>query len=794
MRQRYAPVGFTIVALLGAVSLVPAQRRQASTEWQHFSGDQQSTKYSPLALIDKGNVRDLQVAWRWTSPDRQIEPQNPIWRVSKYEDTPLLIKGTLYTVTSLGIVAALDPGTGQARWTYDTEAYKRLKTRPPNGGNFSNRGMEYWTDGKAERLLLGTVDARLVSIDIKTGKPDPNFGAGGSVDTTAGIRHAVGGTNFVARRPLAAGDVVIIGNNVSDQVPGVAGNPPGYVQAYDVRTGRLLWQFHTVPLKGEFGYESWLENSADNGGNSNVWAGMTYDPELGYVYMASSTPNSDFYGGHRPGDNLFAESIICVEAKTGRRVWHFQAVHHGLWDYDFPADPVLGDITVDGKRIKAVMVTSKQAFTYVFDRKTGTPVWPIVEKPVPQSSVPRERTSPTQPHPTKPPAFDLQGSTPDNLMDFTPALRARALEQLKKFEFGPVFTPPSLKGTVFLPGVFGGGRWGGGALDPETGWFYVPSITVPSVGRATQADPTQTDLLYRASGGAPAPELFIDGLPIFKPPYSRISAFNMNKGDLQWMTPLGDGPRNHPLLKGLNVGPLGTAPQMTHVLLTKTLLFVTITYMQSSGVPARAPWAKWADADLYREVLFVFDKQNGRLLHTVKLDGDGVAQPMTYVHEGRQYILMAAGGSGTAELVALAVGAPSRTTQTTSQAGPGAAAAGTRTAASGVYTTQQAERGLTAYRRNCETCHGSQLEGGAYAPALGGATFDERWRPKTAGALFDILRLTMPEGRPGSLEAGAYADIVAYLLKMNGYAAGTSDLPFDSTVLGQISLQPKETR
>ena len=369
---------------------VEAQGGLSAGEWPEYSGDLGGMKYSPLSQITKNNVRNLKVAWRWTSADREIQMSNPTLRSTRHEDTPLMVNGVLYTVTPLGIVAALDPGTGEQRWTYDPEVYA---TGKPGNSGFIHRGLAYWTDGTIERVLHGTNDAYLISIDPRTGRPDPAFGQDGKVDLMDGIPRAVRATNFAGRRPLVAGDVVVVGNAILDPVRTRA-MPPGYVQAFDVRTGARRWTFHTVPQEYEFGYDTWLAGSAEYTGNTNVWAGISYDPKLDYVYLPVSGATHNMYGGHRPGDNLFAESLVCVNAKTGERVWHFQLVHHGVWDYDVPAQPILGDIIVDGLRIKAVMQLSKQGFTYVFDRATGEPVWPIEERPVPQSTVPTERTSP----------------------------------------------------------------------------------------------------------------------------------------------------------------------------------------------------------------------------------------------------------------------------------------------------------------------------------------------------------------------------------------------------------------
>src|SRR5262245_8706750 len=495
--RQAALMAVVVAALAGSRPSVTAQRDARVGEWRVYTGSPGATRYAPLDQINKDNVNDLAVAWRWQSADRSLQASSPTLRASRNEETPIMASGVVYTATPLGLVAALDPGTGQTRWVYDPEGYKSGR---PNNVGFVQRGLAYWTDGSAERVLTGTGDAYLVSIDAKTGMPDPAFGKDGKVDLTVGIRAAVRATNFSARTPLVAGDVIIMGSSIAD-VFTQKETPPGDVQAFDVRTGRKLWAFHTVPHRGEFGYETWLEESAEYSGSTNVWTGMSYDPELDYVYLPTSTPTNDYYGGQRLGNNLFAESLVCLEARTGKRVWHFQAVHHGLWDYDFPTAPILGDITVNGRRIKAVMQISKQAFTYVFDRKTGEPVWPIVERPVPQSKVPRERSAPTQPFPTKPPAFDLQGSTEQNVLSYTPELRKRALAQLQKYVHGPLFTPPSLQGTITIPGNFGSASWGGASFDPDTGMLYVPSRMMVHLQRIVAGEPNES-VLYRLGGPA----------------------------------------------------------------------------------------------------------------------------------------------------------------------------------------------------------------------------------------------------------------------------------------------------
>ena len=608
-RRRHAPAfspapAILLLALTLQAAAAGAQEGSGG-EWHTWGSDDFFTRYSPLDRISAENVGDLRVAWRWPTADRELQQSNPLWRAGRNEVTPLMANGVLYTVTGLGLVAALDPATGATRWVYDPESYAGGRS---GAVGHVHRSLGYWTDGTAERLLLGTIDAYLISLDARTGEPDAAFGDGGRVDLLVGIpRASREGRRVAARRPLVAGDVVVVGSSISDRALNRE-MPPGAVLGFDVRSGRRLWTFFTVPREFEAGYETWLGGSAEYSGNSNVWAGMAYDPELDYVYAPTSTPTNDYYGGARPGDNLFAESLVCLEARTGRRVWHFQAVHHGLWDYDFASTPVLADITVDGRPVKAVIQVSKQAFAYVFDRATGEPVWPIEEQPVPASTVPGEWTAPTQPFPTRPAPFDLQGATEENLIDFTPELRRRALEQLRQFDHGPLYTPPTLGGTLILPGIVGGANWPGGTYDPETGLFYVASRMNPSLIKVSPVDPERSNLRYRGQAGGPgqggvggvpdaAERMTVDGLPLFKPPYFRVTAIDMHAGEQRWTAPLGNGPVNHPLLRGLDLPPLGGDYHRGSVMVTKTLLFASMSAVHTQGVPQRAAWSEWADPD-----------------------------------------------------------------------------------------------------------------------------------------------------------------------------------------------------
>jgi quinoprotein glucose dehydrogenase len=643
---------FVAAALVASAGLF-AQRSVpggVEGEWRYYGGDAASTKYSPLDQINLSNVQRLDVAWRWSSPDNEIAKANPTARPSGYQDTPIMVGGVLYTTTALGIYAAIDPGTGRTLWQYDPGIWKL--GRPPNLG-FTHRGTAYWADGRTRRLISGTHEADLVSIDAETGKPDPNFGTGGRVDVSEGLPYAQRMRNYaINSTPVVVRDVVIAGSNIQD-LPQNKEQPRGDIFGFDVRTGKKLWTFHSIPRPGEFGHDTWEGGSAEYTGGTNVWSMLTADEALGYVYLPFGTPTNDYYGGHRLGDNLFAESLVCLDARTGKRVWHFQAVHHGLWDYDFPAAPILVDITVDGRRIPAVAQVSKQGFVYVFDRRTGTPVWPIEERPVPASSVPGERAAATQPFPTIPPPFDRQSLHDDDVIDFTPELRAQALEVLKAWDRGGLFTPPSERGAVQMPGHIGGADWGGAAVDPERGMLFVPSLTAPIVVQLVKGDPKQgSNLQFRRGGTQYLPTL--DGLPLYKPPYSRVTAYDLNTGTIAWQVPFGDGPRHHPLIKDLNLGPLGSGVRAAPMV-TRSLLFIS----PWSGPFGRGPALRVGDrepSDLPAEptTLRAFDKRSGEMVWSKTLPVGPSASPMTYMHGGKQYVVVAAGVTQ-AELIAFAL-------------------------------------------------------------------------------------------------------------------------------------------
>lgn len=650
-------LAFVVSLVTAGLQLASAQVRPV--EWTHYGGNAASQKYSPLDQINKDTIGKLAVAWRWASPDNAVVEANPLSRPGGYADTPLMVKGVMYTVTSLGQIAAINPVNGQTIWTMDPGSWKT--GRPGNLG-FVHRGLAYWSDpspspgvsGSKERLLLGTGDAYLISVDAKTGKLDTTFGDGGRVDLMGSLANAVRATNYsVSAAPIVCRDVVVVGASIHDG-PTHKEWPRGDVSGFDVRTGKRLWTIHSIPQKGEFGNETWGDDSWTYTGSTNVWTNMSADEELGYVYLPFGTPTDDFYGGHRPGANLFAETLMALDVKTGKRVWHFQGVHHGVWDYDFPAAPILVDINVNGKPIKAVAQVSKQGFTYVFDRKTGTPVWPIEERPVPQSIVPGERTSPTQPIPTKPPAYERQGVTESDLIDFTPELKQAALEVFKKFETGPLFTPPSEKGTIVNPGWAGGANWAGASFDPESGTLYVPSMTSPIVVQLVKPNPERSNLLYARGGTQMPPSL--DGLSILKPPYGRVTAIDLNKGDTKWVAAIGDGPRNHPLLKDLKLPPLGAAIRNA-ALVTKSLLFVAMGSGNLGGGPALPVGGRpLSKPEVEPTKLRAYDKATGAPLWDFDAPSRPLASPMTYSIQGKQYIVVAAGGGTSAELIAFSLG------------------------------------------------------------------------------------------------------------------------------------------
>ena len=689
-----AALVLAVVALLGAGvagqvyvgTPAPAQlsaQGQPSTakgEWPHYNADIRGTRYSPLAQIDASNFNRLQVAWRFKTDSFGPFPE------FKLEGTPLMVKGVVYaTAGTRRSVVALDAKTGELIWSHSVREGKRAGLAPRQ---LSGRGLSYWTDGRGdERILYVTTGYRLVELSAKTGVLINSFGTAGIVDLKVGVVYGADkpidletGEIGVHSTPAIAGDVAVIGSAFREGgTIETHDNTKGLVRAFDVRTGKKLWQFNTIPRPGEFGNDTWENGSWAQNGNVGVWSEISIDEDLGLVYLPVESPTSDYYGGHRPGNNLFAESLVCVDLKTGQRKWHFQFVHHPIWNYDISSAPILADITVNGQAIKAVAVPSKENFLYVFDRVTGKPVWPIEERPVPQSTVPGEKTSATQPFPTKPPAYGRnQIKVPDDLIDFTPAMRDDAIALLERFKFGPMFNPPivgsvsGVLGAINIGNAGGGTNWTGGAYDPETHVAYAPvanagvgsySVVPPPASFSSDlryvrgvagtafgeawgpGDCCAADSGYRTRddlpglgpapplppGVRPPPPLNVQGLPLVKPPYGLISAIDVDRGELLWQTPHGDTPdnvRNHPALKGLTIPKTGQQGNVG-LAVTKTLVIsgdpqVTTTPEHPRGAMLRA-----------------YDKRTGAQVGAVYMPAPQSGSPMTYMLDGKQYIVVA---------------------------------------------------------------------------------------------------------------------------------------------------------
>ena len=642
MRHRTFMAACTLSLLLSATS--QAQRGTSGGQWPNHSGDKGSTKYAPLDQINRSNVRNLHVAWRRPAVADELRGQHQQLKFSNlFRSTPLMINGVLYASDGIGLVEAFDPATGRTLWVQES-----TDLGPEALAGTSTRGIAYWRNGADERIL-SVRPPYLYAINLKTGELIRSFGEAGKVDLRTGLGPQPQPFNFTSA-PLIVKDIAVIGSSIADN-PNLKEGTRGDVRGYEIKTGKLRWTFRTIPREREFGVETWEDRAWEYTGAVNAWSNLSADEELGYIYLPLTSPTSDMYGGHRLGNNLFSDSLVCLKAETGERVWHFQLVHHDLWDYDLPAAPILADIRVNGKPIKAVVQVTKQGFAFVFDRVTGQPVWPIEERPVPQSATPGERTAPTQPFPTKPAPFDRQGVSVDDLIDFTPELRREAIDITKRYVVGPLFTPPSIKGdgandtkgTLQLPGSVGGADWNGAALDPETGILYVPSVTGTFAADLVSGNTVQSNLRY-----VHGTREFVTGprgLPLFKPPYGRITAINLNMGDHVWVKPNGDGPREHPAIKHLNLPPLGQ-PGRASPLMTKTLLFI------GEGDPINVRTPPGGGGRKFR----AYDKASGAVVWEMEFPAGTTGAPMTYMYKGRQYIAFAIGSSEhQAEFVALAL-------------------------------------------------------------------------------------------------------------------------------------------
>jgi quinoprotein glucose dehydrogenase len=662
---------------LGAPALA-AQDRNKDTEWPTYAADLAGTRYRPLDQINASNFSKLEVAWRFKTDNLGNRAEY------KLEGTPLMVNHRLYaTAGSRRAVIALDPATGELLWVHGEREGARGAAAPRQ---LSGRGLAYWSDGKEERILYVTPGYRLICLDAKTGSLVPSFGTDGAVDLKVDDDQdffpdlTTGEIGFQSA-PVVTKDTVIVGAAFREGfTPKSKRNNKGYVRGFDVRTGKRLWIFHTIPKKGEFGYDTWLNGSAEYTGNTGMWTQLSVDEDLGLVYLPIESPTGDFYGGHRPGNDLFGESLVCVDLKTGQRKWHFQLVHHPLWDMDISSAPILADITVNGKAMKVVAQPSKQGFLYVFERITGKPVWPIEEKPVEQGKTPGEWYSPTQPIPTKPPAYSRNGVSIDDLIDFTPEMREQAKQIVSKYHLGPVFTPPVPSqtdgplGTLTLGTASGGTNWPGASYDPETHTLYafacnacltplglvVPPKDISDMnyveGTAGQQVQTRTGPGENAGADAPLPSknrpaagggyrpLNIDGLPLIKPPYGTISAINLDRGEIVWQIAHGETPdvvRNHPALKGLNIPRTGQSTYNVGTLITKTLVIAGDGQVTTTADHPRGA------------LLHAYDKATGKEVGSVYLPAQQSGSPMTYMVDGKQYIVVAvSGGAYSGEYIA----------------------------------------------------------------------------------------------------------------------------------------------
>jgi len=632
-----------------------AGKDEKNHDWPAYSGDKASTKYSSLDQINKDTVGTLQIAWRQSGVPAELKA---IWpdanAPGNWQNTPLMVGGLLYMSSGVGTVVALDAATGKVVW-FDIPPHDEGKPAPRGG---STRGVAYWANGSDSRIFA-MQGANLIALNAKTGKRYTDWGTNGAIDLTK-VGYDRGGVTGYRNSsgPIVVKDVIVVGgvpapatDYLNERVKATKEAPPDDIRGFDAKTGKLLWTFHVVPRPGEFGADTWLENSNTYSGNSGVWSLLTADEELGYVYLPTEEATGDYHGGTRPGNNLFAESIVCLDAKTGKRVWHFQTLHHGIWDYDLPAAPILADIRVNGRTVKAIAQVSKQAYTYVLDRVTGQAVWPIEERAVPKGEVPGEWYSPTQPIPTKPPAFDQQGVADKDLLDYTPELKAESKKIIDDYNYGPLFTPPEVvgtakgkKGTIYQPGTNGGADWGGAAFDPETGILYVPSTHMPDIIGLVHSEHPESNMPWvkRAWPKMLGPQ----GLPDpFKPPYAKLTAIDLNKGEILWSVANGDGIRNHPAFKGLNLPPIGT-PGRNAAIVTKSLVFMGEGSDTGVGVPAGF------GGKMFR----AFDKKTGRIVWEKELPAGVSNSPMTYMVNGKQYILVAVSGRQfPGEYVALAI-------------------------------------------------------------------------------------------------------------------------------------------
>ena len=653
----FSILAFLVALLMTSNADLVGQGRATDGEWTTYGGDLASRRYRPFDQINRDNFKDLEVAWRFKTDAFGPRPE------FNFQSTPLMVDGVLYTTAGTRrAVVALDAATGEMLWMSREDEGKRGEAAPRR---LSGRGLAYWTDGRESRIVYVTPGYQMIALDARTGRRVPGFGRNGVVDLKLEMDQPIdleSGEVGLHAAPIISNNVIVVG---AAHLPG--GTPKsrihekGYIRGYDARTGKRLWIFHTLPQNGEFGNDTWLQDSWAYTGNVGVWAQMTIDEELGMLYMPVELPTGDYYGGHRPGNGLFGESLVALDLKTGQRKWHYQLVHHGIWDFDIPCAPILADITVNGRTIKAIAQPTKQNWLYVFDRVTGEPVWPIEERPVPKGDVPGEWYAPTQPFVTRPAPYDLQGVSIDDLIDFTPELRAEAVKLVSRYKIGPLFTPPPVsrwegpRGLIMVPSSTGGANWPGGSLDPETNILYIYSFRQPTVIGMVN-DPGRSDMNF-INGQAPDPNapppapaapgggagegggtaLTVQGLPLLKPPYGTITATDLNRGEIVWQVAHGETPdavRNHPALKGLTIPRTGRAAGRIGPLVTKTLVI--------AGEPGFFTMPNGQRGAMLR----AYDKGTGAEVGAVPMPAPQTGSPMTYVLNGRQYLAVPISGAG----------------------------------------------------------------------------------------------------------------------------------------------------
>lgn len=717
MVRRLARFVASLAGVLTCALVFSAQSRPAPIEWPYWGGDAGHGKFSRATDITADNFAQLQLAWSWQTIDRPM-PEYKL-RPGAFENTPIMIDDVLYLSTSFHRIVALNAETGAQLWVFDPRTYE--EGPPLSGTGLNSRGVAFWRGDNGDLRVFIAGRQRLFAVDAKTGRPIEAFGGTGAAALNENLSRDVPRLHTqVTSPPVVYKNLIIIGTGVPDRLQ-YRSDPPGTVQAFDARTGKRAWVFYTIPQSATaFGAATWGNDSWRIAGHANVWAPMSLDEERGLLYLPTTTPSGDYWGGWRPGANLFAESIICLDVNTGERKWHFQAVHHGLWDYDFASAPTLARIRVDGQAIDAVAQVSKQGFVYVFDRVTGRPVWPIEEKPVDTTTdVPGERPWPTQPFPTKPPPLGPQGISLDDANDLTPAIQRLAETQLKRFRLGPLFTLPSLRGTLQRPSQIGISNWGGAAFDPTTGLLFVKAVDsyhVSSVCKNDGRDPfvdwdygnycgqhglfssrgPQAGPLADPARADRAPDtvgysgLELGPIPLTKPPYAHLVAVDLNQGEIAWRVPFGEGSpsiRQHPLLKGVSLpARLGT-PGNTGPIVTAGGLVII-----GGGDP----------------YIYAFDKTTGRELARVPTQDRTSGNPMTYrTRSGRQFVVIATGAGPTGTIAAFAL--------------PGGGSRGPTTSAAPPPPNPSAsnESPAAAYGRVCAPCHGPEGRNGL-APALVG--------------------------------------------------------------------------